>query len=95
MSLLKVSTHSSSVDNIYVGHDAAEAKAFAKETYHVKKPIEQEAEGSKEDSDDDDESSPSRLLDKIRLRIYEFTRQLSMQFGHPNKADEYDRFGWT
>ncbi|NXD32345.1 CALX protein, partial [Spelaeornis formosus] len=28
-------------DNIFIGHDEAQAKAFAKETYHVKKPIEQ------------------------------------------------------
>jgi len=56
-------------DNIFVGHDAAQAKKFAAETYHVKKPLEQEAEGSAEGDDDDE---PSALLDKIRLKVYEF-----------------------
>ncbi|EIW72285.1 calnexin [Tremella mesenterica] len=55
-------------DNIYISHDPEEAKAFAKETFHVKKPIEKEAEGSAEDEDEE----PSTLLDKIRLKIYEF-----------------------
>ena len=60
-----------SVDNIFVGHDAAAAKKFADETYHVKKAVEKEAEGS---SDDDDEE-PTTLLDKARLRVYEFIRR--------------------
>ena len=67
------------VDNIYVGHNEADAKEFAKTTYHVKKPLEQAAEGS---SDDDDE--PSGLVDKIRLRVYEFIRKLHTAFTLPN-----------
>ena len=63
-----------SVDNIFIGHDAAQAKKFAAETFHVKKPLEQEAEGSAEGDDDDE---PSALLDKIRLRVYEFIRMSS------------------
>lgn len=60
-------------DNIFVGHDAAAAKTFAKETYHVKKPVEQEAEGSS--PDEDDEEAGATLVDKIRLRVYEFIRE--------------------
>lgn len=59
-------------DNILIGHDEAEAKKFAKETFHVKKPIEQEAEGSAPDEDDEEAET---LVDKIRLRVYEFIRQ--------------------
>lgn len=55
-------------DNIYIGTDPAEAKKFADETFHVKKPIEQAAEGS---TPDDDEANLS-LSDKVRLKIYEF-----------------------
>ncbi|WVN87043.1 uncharacterized protein L203_102219 [Cryptococcus depauperatus CBS 7841] len=54
-------------DNIYIGHDAAQAKTFAKETYHVKKPLEKEEEGSNDELDE-----PSTLVDKIRLKVYEF-----------------------
>jgi calnexin len=61
-----------SVDNIFIGHDEAQAKAFAKETYHVKKPIEQEAEGSAPEEDDEEGST---LVDKVRLRVYEFIRE--------------------
>ncbi|KAK8849441.1 hypothetical protein IAR55_004773 [Kwoniella newhampshirensis] len=57
-------------DNILIGHDIDQAKAFAKETYHSKKPIEKEAEGSNEDDDELDE--PSTLVDKVRLKVYEF-----------------------
>ena len=64
------------VDNVFVGHDAAAAKKFAGETYHVKKPIEQEAEGSSADEDDEE---PSTMLDKVRLRVYEFIRESHSQ----------------
>ena len=60
------------VDNIFLGHDEEAAKKFAKETYHVKKAIEQEAEGSAPEEED---GEPSTLLDKIRLRVYEFIRE--------------------
>lgn len=55
-------------DNIFIGHDSAAAKKFADETYHLKKVIEKEAEGSS----DEEEEEPSTMLDKIRLRVYEF-----------------------
>ncbi|GFZ50221.1 Calnexin homolog [Saitozyma sp. JCM 24511] len=56
-------------DNIFVGHDEAAAKKFADETFHVKRPIEKEAEGSAEE---EEELEPSTLVDKIRLKVYEF-----------------------
>lgn len=62
-----------SVDNIYISHDPAQAKAFAEETFHVKKPIEQEAEGSAEPEEEDGEASS--LVDKLRLKVYEFIRK--------------------
>lgn len=37
----------------------------------MKKPIEQEAEGS---APDEDEEEAETLVDKIRLRVYEFIR---------------------
>lgn len=60
------------VDNLYIGHDAAQAKKFAEETYHVKKPIEKEAEGSNEDELEE----PSSLVEKVQLKVYEFLRRL-------------------
>jgi len=48
----------------------SDARAFSKETFHVKKPIEQEAEGST--PDEDDEEVGETLVDKIRLKVYEF-----------------------
>ncbi|WOO78697.1 Calnexin [Vanrija pseudolonga] len=56
-------------DNIYIGHDVAQAEEFAKETFYVKRPIEQEAEGSAPEEDD---SIPTTVVDKIRLRLLEF-----------------------
>ncbi|KAL7424885.1 calnexin [Cryptotrichosporon argae] len=55
-------------DNLYIGHDADQAKKFAEETYHVKKPLEKESEGSAEDYDDE----PEGLVDRLRLKLYEF-----------------------
>lgn len=66
----KPSNHS--VDNIYVGHSTADAENLAKETYHVKKAIEKEAEGSLDDEEDEDSMS---LLDKTQLKVYEFIRK--------------------
>ncbi|WWD04084.1 hypothetical protein V865_002149 [Kwoniella europaea PYCC6329] len=62
-------------DNIFIGHDASQAKKFADETFHVKKPIEKEAEGSLEDEDLD---HPNTLVDKIRLKVYEFIHLASI-----------------
>ncbi|TYJ56812.1 hypothetical protein B9479_002422 [Cryptococcus floricola] len=55
-------------DNLYIGHDVDQAKKFAAETFHVKKPLEKAAEGSTEDDDDE----PETLVDQVRLKIYEF-----------------------
>ena len=71
--LCGASADARAVDNMYVGHSEEDAKEFAKVTYHVKKPIEQEAEGSAEE---DEEEEASGMVDKIRLRVYEFIRQL-------------------
>jgi calnexin len=65
-------TADASVDNIYVGHDAADAKKFASETYHVKKAIEKELEGS---DSDEIEIQPKTLLEKVQLKVYEFIRE--------------------
>ncbi|ORY34998.1 Calreticulin family-domain-containing protein [Naematelia encephala] len=54
-------------DNIFIGHDPEVAKKFAQETFHVKQTIEKEAEGSIEDDEE-----PTTLVDKIKLRVYEF-----------------------
>jgi len=64
-------------DNIYVGHDAADAKKFAAETFHVKKPIEKEAEGS---DSDEDELEAKTLLEKIQLKVYEFIHLAGYDF---------------
>ncbi|KAK1923820.1 ER-associated protein catabolism-related protein [Papiliotrema laurentii] len=70
-------------DNIFIGHDEAQAKAFAKETYHVKKPIEQEAEGSAPEEDDEEGST---LVDKVRLRVYEFIHLAGFDISHAVKT---------
>jgi calnexin len=59
------------VDNIFIGHDAAAAKKFAAETYHVKKPIEKELEGAYED----DEEPANTLVEKVQLKVNEFIRE--------------------
>jgi len=70
-------------DNIFVGHDAAAAKEFAKETFHVKKPIENEAAGA---VDEDVEEEPSTLVDKARLKVYEFVHLAQRDLLHAVKA---------
>lgn len=56
------------VDNIYVGHSADDAKALAKETYHVKHAGELLEDG---DVDEDEETKLS-TVDKLKLRVYQF-----------------------
>jgi calnexin len=68
------------VDNVYVGHDAADAKKFAAETFHVKKPIEKEAEGS---DSDEIELEAKTLLEKVQLKVYEFMRQFTCLLNDP------------
>lgn len=55
-------------DNIYIGHDVAQAKAFADETFGVKRPIELELEGTFPEDDEEAES----FVDQARLKFYEF-----------------------
>jgi calnexin len=78
-------------DNIFIGHDEAAAKTFAKETYHVKKPIEQEAEGSS--PDEEDEEGASSFVEKLQLRLYEFIRTSSPRASQC-KADSPDLAGF-
>ncbi|BEJ11496.1 hypothetical protein CspHIS471_0109180 [Cutaneotrichosporon sp. HIS471] len=56
-------------DNIYIGHDEKAAKDFAKETFHMKQPLEKEAEGSVEE---DEEEQPLTFADKARVRLFQF-----------------------
>ena len=44
-------------DNIYVGHSEEDAKAFAAETFDVKKPLEESA-NAKPAADDDEDTLP-------------------------------------
>lgn len=57
-------------DNLYIGHDENEAKKLAKETFHVKLPLEKEAEGSVEENED--EETGLTFADKARLRLFQF-----------------------
>jgi hypothetical protein len=61
-------------DNIYVGHSVEDAKAFAKETFEVKKPLESAA-AKVDDKLDDDEAAVSFKEDPvafIRQKIFAF-----------------------
>lgn len=49
--------------NIYIGHSVGDAKAFAAETFEVKKPLESAA--AKVDLDEDDEELPSFQEDPV------------------------------
>lgn len=48
-------------DNIYIGHDEAQAKTFQKETFDIKKPNEEAAEKAAKPAADD-KKSPSDLV---------------------------------
>ena len=61
-------------DNIYVGHSVEDAKAFAAETFDIKKPLELAA-GKAADFADDDDDAPSMAEDPvgwIRYKIFAF-----------------------
>ena len=57
------------VDNIFVGHDAADAKALAKETFHVKRAFEKDAD---ELDDEEDAEGKLRFQDVIKLKLMQF-----------------------
>lgn len=61
-------------DNIYVGHSPEDAKKLAKETFHVKKPIESaEAEAAKpEDKEDKVVSFKEEPLEWLREQAFSF-----------------------
>lgn len=62
-------------DNIYVGHSPEDAKAFAAETFDIKKPLESAAAKPEVDEDDDDDSSVTFKEDPvtfIRQKVFTF-----------------------
>jgi len=62
-------------DNLYVGHSVEEAKAFAAETFDIKKPLEVAAAKAAEPAIEDEEDAPSLKDDPvawIRYKIFAF-----------------------
>ncbi|KAJ7269333.1 Calreticulin family-domain-containing protein [Mycena haematopus] len=63
-------------DNIYIGHSPEDAKAFAAETFDIKKPLESAAaKPNASDDDDDDDGVPSFTEDPIafiRYKVFTF-----------------------
>jgi len=62
-------------DNIYIGHSPEDAKAFAAETFDIKKPLESAAAKPPVSDDDDDEDAPSFKEDPIafiRYKLFTF-----------------------
>ncbi|KAJ7103149.1 Calreticulin family-domain-containing protein [Mycena belliarum] len=62
-------------DNIYIGHSPEDAKAFAAETFDIKKPLESAAAKPDADDDDDEESTGSFKDDPmafIRQKVFKF-----------------------
>ncbi|KAN0064738.1 calnexin [Thecaphora frezii] len=58
-------------DNIYIGHDPAQAKEFAKETFEVKLPIEQNKEEKEKAAEAADEQSAG-FINQVRGAINTF-----------------------
>ncbi|KAG6884667.1 hypothetical protein C0993_009156 [Termitomyces sp. T159_Od127] len=52
-------------DNLYIGHSVEDAKALAKETFDVKKPLEVAVDKPATSDDDEDDSAPSFKEDPI------------------------------
>ncbi|PWN47184.1 Calreticulin-domain-containing protein [Violaceomyces palustris] len=59
-------------DNIYIGHDAEQASAFAKETFHVKLPIEQNKEEEANPKKEQEGGAAANLVEKVRGTANEF-----------------------
>lgn len=74
-------------DNLYVGHSVEDAKAFAAETFEVKKPLEAALEKSSLPEDEADESAGSFKEDPIN-----FIRQKVLAFIDAAKEDPVSAF---
>lgn len=74
-------------DNLYVGHSVEDAKAFAAETFEVKKPLETALEKSSLPEDEADESAVSFKEDPIN-----FIRQKVLVFIDAAKEDPISAF---
>lgn len=62
-------------DNIYIGHSPEDAKAFAAETFDIKKPLEAAAAKPDVEDDEDDDSVPSLKDDPVgflRHKVFTF-----------------------
>jgi hypothetical protein len=62
-------------DNIYVGHSIDDAKAFAAETFDIKKPLEQlesQISGKADEDSDDELSFKTDPMGFIRQKIFLF-----------------------
>lgn len=76
-------------DNIYIGHSKADAKALAKETFHVKKPIEKaEADAESAKPVDDAATSTSSFKDAP----FEWLREQAFAFYELAKIDPVAAF---
>jgi hypothetical protein len=73
-------------DNIYVGHSVDDAKAFAAETFDIKKPLESAADKSAT-PDEEDVETPSFKEDPIA-----FIRQRVLDFIDVAKLDPLTAF---
>lgn len=74
-------------DNIYIGHSVEDAKAFAAETFEVKKPLENATDKVDTPEDEDDESAVSFKEDPIG-----FIRQRILAFVEAFKLDPIGAF---
>ncbi|KAH8835020.1 Calreticulin family-domain-containing protein [Flagelloscypha sp. PMI_526] len=59
-------------DNLYIGHSLDDAKAFAKETFGVKKPLEAKSDKVEEEEDEDEPVFAEDPIGYIRYRILAF-----------------------
>jgi hypothetical protein len=64
-------------DNIYVGHSAEDAKALAKESFHLKEDAEKRKEANMKPADDDDDETPDQTFRQnpmafVRKAIFSF-----------------------
>jgi hypothetical protein len=71
------------VDNIFVGHDASDAKALAKETFHVKRTFEKDAE----ELEDEEIEGKIGYQDLIKLKLMQF-RSKSTTGGLFNRTED-------
>lgn len=74
-------------DNLYIGHSVEDAKAFADETFGIKKPLEVKANKPAVSDDDDETDIPPFKEDPIG-----FVRQKVLNFVDAAKEDPVDAF---